>query len=210
MISTAAARPPRSQSEIAFELKAYPRPPSRSTPGAVCVRQPDATVPPLAHYLGNLPTIIAGSGLLLDQLQFHDREEWQADANWKVMIENFLECYHCPVQHPGFSTVVDVDEETYALEAHGWFSSQVAPVRRSALEGRGRKPAYDARGAITQAQYHYLWPNLTLSINPGHPNLSIDVWTPAGPEHTRGFSEHWFGGDVPRPPAKMIDFKPSG
>ncbi len=38
------------------------------------------------------------------------------------------------VQHPGFSTVVDVDEDAYALEAHGWFSSQVAPVRRPALE----------------------------------------------------------------------------
>lgn len=120
-----------------------------------------------------------------------------ADANWKVMIENFLECYHCPVQHPSFSTVVDVDEHTYSLRASEWFSSQVAPVRRSALEGRGRKPPYDARGAVTQAQYHYLWPNFTVSINPGHSNLSVDVWIPDGPERTRGFSEHWFGPDVP-------------
>jgi hypothetical protein len=102
---------------------------------------------------------------------------------------------------------VDVDEDAYALEAHGWFSSQVAPVRRSALEGRGRKPAYDVRGAVTQAQYHHLWPNFTLSINPGHPNLSLDVWVTAGPERTRGFSEHWFGPDVPEAARReMIDF----
>ena len=113
------------------------------------------------------------------------------------MIENFLECYHCPVRHPGFSAVVDVAEESYGLHAHEWFSSQVAPVRASALEGQGRKAAYDVRGAVTQAQYHYLWPNLTISINPGHPNLSLDVWMPDGPDRTRGFSEHYFGPDVP-------------
>ena len=199
---------PRSQNEPGFELKDYPLlPVALDTWGPFVFATLQAGLRPLAHYLGGLPSIVAGSGLILDHLQLHDREEWQADANWKVMIENFLECYHCPIQHPGFSTVVDVDEDTYALQPHDWFSSQVAPVRRSALEGGGRKPAYDVRGAVTQAQYHYLWPNLTLSINPGHPNLSLDVWMPAGPERTRGFSEHWFGPEVPETARReMIDF----
>jgi choline monooxygenase len=199
---------PRSQSEPGFDPKDYPLlPVALDTWGPLVFVNLDPAAPPLARYLGDLPAIVARSGLALDRLQFHDREEWQAAANWKVLIENFLECYHCPVQHPSFSTVVDVDEEAYALEAHAWFSSQVAPVRRAALEGRGRRPAYDVRGAVTQAQYHYLWPNLTLSINPGHPNLSLDVWMPAGPERTEGFSEHWFGPDVPDAARReIIDF----
>ncbi len=123
-------------------------------------------------------------------------------ASWYT--ENFLECYHCPVQHPGFSAVVDVDEDTYGLRAYPWFSSQVAPVRRSALEGRGRNAAYDVHGAVTEAQYHYLWPNFTLSINPGPPNLAIDVWLPDGPETTRGFSERYFGPDVPEAEMRKI------
>jgi choline monooxygenase len=189
---------PRSQHEPGFDPADYPLlPAALDTWGPLVFASADAGARPLADYLGGLPAIIAGSGLALDQLQLHEREEWQGEANWKVMIENFLECYHCPVQHPAFSAVVDVDEDSYALEPHGWFSSQVAPVRPSALEGRGRRPAYDVRGAITQAQYHFVWPNLTLSINPGHPNLSLDVWQPAGPERTRGFSEHWFSPDVP-------------
>jgi phenylpropionate dioxygenase-like ring-hydroxylating dioxygenase large terminal subunit len=77
------------------------------------------------------------------------------------MIENFRG-YHCPIQHPGFSTVVDVDEDSYLCSRTP--GSESGP-RRAALEGRGRKPAYDV-GAVTQAQYHYLWPNCTLSINP--------------------------------------------
>jgi phenylpropionate dioxygenase-like ring-hydroxylating dioxygenase large terminal subunit len=199
---------PRSQHEPGFRVQDYSLlPVALDTWGPFVFVNLDTGARPLAHVLGGLPSIIAASGLDLDRLAFHAREEWEADANWKVLIENFLECYHCPIRHPGFSTVVDVDEDTYRLESHEWFSSQVAPVRRSALEGRGRKPAYDARGAVTQAQYHYLWPSFTLSINPGHPNLSVDVWRPAGPERTCGFSEHWFGSDVPEAVRReMIDF----
>jgi choline monooxygenase len=199
---------PRSQHEADFALEDYPLLPAAvDTWGPFAFVNVDAGARPLTHYLGELPSIVARSGLDLAALEFHDREAWEAEANWKVLIENFLECYHCPVQHPGFSTVVDVDEDAYRLQSYRWFSSQVAPVRPAALEGRGRKPAYDVRGAVTQAQYHYLWPNFTLSINPGQPNLSLDVWMPAGPERTRGLSEHWFGPEVPEAARReIIDF----
>jgi phenylpropionate dioxygenase-like ring-hydroxylating dioxygenase large terminal subunit len=127
---------PRSQSEPGFELTDLPLlPVALETWGPFAFVNLDTAALPLAHYLGDLSSIIGGSGLQLDQLVFHDREEWEAEANWKVMIENFLECYHCPVQHPGFSTVVDVDEDTYRLDAHGWFSSQVGAT----LGARGRR-----------------------------------------------------------------------
>jgi len=157
----------------------------------------DSAALPLAHYLGELPQIIAGAGLDLTQLEFRQRDEWVRRANWKVLIENYLECYHCPVQHPSFSAVVDVNPDVYSLQPHQWFSSQVGPVRSAILDGKVQDLAYDARGAVTESQYHLLWPNLTININPGHPNLSLDVWHPDGPTRTKGFSEHYFGPEVP-------------
>ena len=156
----------------------------------------DAQAKPLASYLGELPQIIAQSGLNLGQLTFRARHEWRAQANWKVMIENFLECYHCPVAHPAFSAVVDLDPARFILKPFEWFSIQCAPVQASALDPNGTHPSYDARGAITTAQYNFLWPNLTFNINPGAMNLSLDFWLPDGPDHTTGFSEHYFGADV--------------
>jgi len=50
---------------------------------------------------------------------------------------------------------------------------------------------------VTQSQYHFLWPNLTISINPGHPNVSLDLWLPDGPDCTHGVTEQFFGPDVP-------------
>jgi choline monooxygenase len=188
---------PRSDGEPGFDRDALPLLPVALDAWGPFLFASLEPAMPLARVLGDLPGVVAESGLPLDELELAGRDDWTASANWKVMIENFLECYHCPVQHPGFSAVVDVSEESYRLDATAWVSSQVAPVRASALEGRGRKPAYDVRGAVTQAQYHFVWPNLTISINPGHPNLSLDVWTPDGPDRTRGFSEHYFGPSVP-------------
>jgi phenylpropionate dioxygenase-like ring-hydroxylating dioxygenase large terminal subunit len=189
---------PRCENDGGFQKEDFPLVPVRvDTWGPFVFVNVNVDTRPLAHYLGELPQIIAQCGLDLMHLKLRKRREWRANANWKVMIENYLECYHCPVAHPGFSAVINVDPDAYVLKPFEWFSSQYAPVRASALEGKGKKPAYDVRGAVTQSQYHFLWPNLTFNINPGHPNLSIDLWLPDGPDFTRGFSEQFFGPDVP-------------
>jgi choline monooxygenase len=138
---------------------------------------------------------MTANGLDLTELRFHGRDEWHGDANWKVMLENYLECYHCPVAHPGFSAVINVDPASYDLRVAQWFSSQCAPVRTGVKPGRGELP-YDARGQVTVAQYHFLWPNLTISIHPGQVNLSMGVWLPDGPGRTRGFTDRFFGPHV--------------
>ena len=33
-------------------------------------------------------------GLDLDALRFHHRVEYEIRANWKIALENYLECYH--------------------------------------------------------------------------------------------------------------------
>ena len=138
----------------------------------------DSRAKSLASYFGDLLNIIAGSGIHLESLELYSRDAWTAEANWKTMLENYLECYHCAVAHPGFSAAIDVKQENYNLTMHGWFASQLGQVRQSALEGKTAVEIYDARGEIAQAQYHLLWPNVTININPGFPNLSIDVWVP--------------------------------
>jgi phenylpropionate dioxygenase-like ring-hydroxylating dioxygenase large terminal subunit len=188
---------PRSAAEPNFQLQDYPLLPLRvETLGPFVFANLDANAMPLASYFGDLIGIIEGSGIHLESLKLYSREEWRAEANWKTMLENFLECYHCAVAHPGFSAAIDVKQENYNLTMHGWFASQLGEVRQSALEGKSRIPIYDARGDVAQAQYHLLWPNITINVNPGFPNLSIDVWVPDGPNRTRGFSEQYFAPGV--------------
>ena len=166
--------------------------------GPLVFVNPDPEAAPLAETLGGLPELLAESGLRLDALAFHGRREWTLAANWKVAIENYLECYHCPVAHPGFSAMIDVDVDAYRYSTTRFTASQRAPVRASALRGSGNGVAYDPHGEVAEAQYHLIWPNCTINVEPGRPNLSLDVWIPESPERTRGFTEQFFAPDVPQ------------
>ena len=124
---------PRSDRERDFDKEDYPLLPLRlDTWGPWVFVNADTEAEPLESVLGQLPAIIARSGLDPNQLGFRHRREWARDANWKAMLENYLECYHCPTQHPGFSAIIDVDPDTYSLQPHDWFLSQIGPVRQAA------------------------------------------------------------------------------
>ena len=152
---------------------------------------PDADAAPLAETLGELPALVDASGVGLESLRFLERAAGpEYAANWKVCSENFLECYHCQVAHPGFSKVVDVSVDAYVLDESATFSTQYGPVREA---WRGD---FDPRGPVERGQFHFLWPNLTLNIMPGHPNLSIGPIVPTGPETTTRFLDYFVGPDV--------------
>ena len=158
---------------------------------------PDLEAAPLADTLGDVPAAVAETGFDLDALEFEGRTEWVLQSNWKVGIENYLECYHCPTAHPGFSELLDVDPDEYRLSTGHWTCSQRTHVRAAILNGN-RTGAYDPRGGSTEAQYHVVWPTLTVNVEAGVPNLGIDVWWPDGPGRTVGVSDRWFAPEVPK------------
>jgi choline monooxygenase len=189
-------RAPRSEREPAFDASGLGLVPvSVDTWGPWVFVNPDCGAAPLAETLADLPALLAESGLDFGVLRFHSHHEWEQAVNWKVALENYLECYHCPLAHPGFSKVIDVDPDAYRLGVEPTYSSQVGPVRASALAGNGRAP-YDPRGEVTQSQYHFLWPNTTINVDPGPQNVSIERWLPAGPRLTVEVTDYWFGADV--------------
>ena len=103
-----------------------------------------------AETLGVLPETVAETGIDLDSLKFHHRGEYVIEANWKIAVENYLECYHCPVAHPGFSSVIDVDPDAYALASSGYVSTQKGPVR-SLRRSRARRRRPTTRPARSTA-----------------------------------------------------------
>ncbi len=136
------------------------------------------------------------SGLDVGAIRFHSHHEWPIEANWKIVLENFLECYHCPTAHPGFSKVIDVSPDAYALSVHATFSSQVGPGPRSRRSPGNGKAAYTPRGDVVQAQYHFLFPSTTINIAPGIPNVSMERYNPDGLRRTIEVTDYYFGADV--------------
>src|SRR2546421_1765738 len=181
---------PRWDREAGFDCEGISlRPASVGAWGPFLYVNPDPEPPPLAEVLGDLPGLVAEAGVDIDELRHHARAESTVEANWKLVAENFLECYHCSVAHPGFSALVDVSPESYRLEPGEAFSSQFGPVREN---GTG----YDTTGEVRRSQFHFLWPNTMINIFPGRTNLSIGPVLPAGPAQTRRFLDYFFAAGV--------------
>ena len=140
---------------------------------------------PVEQALGSLPAQVAELGLDVDSLVHHSRWQAEIDANWKIVCENFLECYHCQVAHPAFSELIDVSPEAYLLSTDGRLSTQHGPPR-TAMSG----------DELPRAQFHFLWPNLGINIFPGRPNFSIGPFMPVTPGRTYRFLDYFFGRDV--------------
>jgi choline monooxygenase len=147
---------------------------------------------PLAEALGSMPAQVAELGLDVDSLVFHTRWETELAANWKIVSENFLECYHCQIAHPQLAEMLDVSADAYALSTDGRLSSQHGAPR----EGGGTTMHLD--GELPRSQFHFLWPNLGVNIFPGKPNISIGPMVPLAPDRTYRFLDYFFGPDVNR------------
>jgi phenylpropionate dioxygenase-like ring-hydroxylating dioxygenase large terminal subunit len=177
---------PRSEEEQHFpqeELGLVPVAVDTWGPFVFANAHPDAE--PLSQALGSLPTQVAELGLDVDSLVHHSRWEAEIEANWKIVSENFLECYHCQVAHPAFSELIDVSPEAYVLSTDGRLSTQHGPLRTVTPEDE-----------LPRAQFHFLWPNLGINIFPGRPNISIGPIVPRTPDRTYRFLDYFFGPDV--------------
>ena len=171
---------PRSDREPGFDRADWSLlPASVDTWGPFLFVNPSRDAEPLSEFLGDLPEIMSRD-IDLSELEFHSRVSLGADANWKIVVENFLECYHCPTAHPGFSSEIDVHPDRYLLEEHPTFSSQYCKARET--EERG--------------QFHLLYPNVGINVFPGPPNLSIGPIVPNGTGRTERYLDYFFAPGV--------------
>ena len=182
---------PRSEREGGFDADELGLVPLQlDTWGPFMFVNPDRDAAPLAETLEDVPERIAAAGIDVDALRFLSRAESEYEANWKICAENFLECYHCPTAHPGFSAVMDVSPDSYLLETGTMRMTQHGPPRP---EPRG---SYDTNGEVERGQFHLLFPGTVVNVMPGRPNFSIGPIIPLGPERTYRFLDYFVAPDA--------------
>lgn len=137
----------------------------------------DPTATPLAEQAPDLAADITRRAPDIAGLTHAKRLHYEVETNWKNVIDNFLECYHCHVAHKEFVSLVDMD--TYDVKTHGIWSSHFADA------GTSENTAYDVSDAtVTEHAVWWLWPNTCLLRYPGRGNFMVfQVW-PDGPGRT--------------------------
>jgi choline monooxygenase len=92
-------------------------------------------------------------------------------ANWKVVLDNFHECYHCGPAHPAFADLIDM--ACYRTTTNGLWSKQKGQLAKP--DNKAYPVAPDANHMTV---FWFLWPTTTFGFLPGSPSLSVTSTRP--------------------------------
>jgi Rieske 2Fe-2S family protein len=131
------------------------------------------------------------------------RIEYDVRANWKLVMQNYSECLHCPTIHPELTTKLPYTSGANDLVRGpflGGYMEIKAPNESATMSGRacglplGDLSADDRHRAF----YYTLFPTMMLSLHPDYA-VFYTVW-PKGPTDCRVVCEWMVHPDSPRSP----------
>jgi glycine betaine catabolism A len=144
---------------------------------------PSETHPTLHGSLGPVPERLRRYPL--PDLRRAHRIEYHVRANWKVILENYNECYHCGPVHPELCEVVpafkrdggaDLDwEEGIPHREGAWTFTRTGTTDRAPFPGLSEEERTRHRGELA-------YPNLMLSLSADHVT-AFTLW-PRSPGRT--------------------------
>jgi glycine betaine catabolism A len=156
---------------------------------------------PLPAQLGDLPHRFAP--WRMSELRAVRRIDYDVHANWKLIVQNYNECLHCPVIHPlltrmhhylGADNVPSTD--TYSGGAMGFNEG----VETLSTDGRRRRAFLPGLSEEQRhlVNYYAIYPNLLLTLHPDY-MATVTIW-PRTPERTTLVAEwHFHDDEIAKP-----------
>lgn len=165
--------------------------------------------PTLGEQLGGAPERVQRYPLA--ELRIAQRISYEVAANWKVILENYNECYHCGTVHPELCRVVpafkqkggaDLDWDRGVPHKEGaWTFTMTGTTNRKPFAGLNEDELVRHKGEL-------MYPNFMLSLSAEHA-AAFTLW-PHGPERTTVICDFLFHPDeMARPdfnPADAVEF----
>jgi Rieske 2Fe-2S family protein len=170
-----------------------------------------AAPPPLAAQLGDLPGKFRP--WRMEDLRLGRRIVYDVKANWKLVVQNYNECLHCPNLHPALNKL-----------SH-YLSGENEPLHASYMGGRmdlrpgvetlsfdGTCPRAILPDLSTEDRrrvyYYAIFPNMLLSLHPDY--MMVHTLWPMAPDRTINVCEwHFQPAELVRPDfdaSDAIDF----
>jgi carnitine monooxygenase subunit len=105
--------------------------------------------------------------------------DYPCEANWKVLVDNYLECHHCLNAHDQFNDMMDLGKSSFALNQN--YTFQIAPT-----EDKAENKAFplDRNHDITTGHFWWLFPNTLIGQFPGAKGFYLSTVTPVTPDST--------------------------
>ena len=143
----------------------------------------------------------------LPKLRSARRIEYDVRANWKLIFENYSECYHCPLIHPALSKLTPYDSAENDLCQGPFLGGFMRITKGESLTMSGKTcalPVGDVRSDDLHRVFYYsIFPNMLLSMHPDYVMVH-QIW-PQSPERVSILCDWLFHPDAFAHP----DFRPN-
>jgi choline monooxygenase len=135
---------------------------------------PHAT--PLAEEVAGLPERVERYGI--ERLRVRPEKGSSQPANWKIVVDNYLEGYHVPIAHPGLMRLLDY--KRYDVEVHpGWIWFE-APLRDKPSGNRVERVyqrLVEPMAGLSEEdgrvwRYAFIYPNTAIDFYPDQ----VGIW----------------------------------
>ncbi len=133
----------------------------------------------------------------LPRLRTVHRAHYEVAANWKLIFQNYSECYHCPTLHPVLNRLTPYRSAWNDLE-EGPILGGPMEISAQSMTMTGRYCAMPFTALGEEARQHVFYytvlPNLFLSLHPDY--VLVHRLEPLGPDRTRIVCEWLFHPDA--------------
>jgi Rieske 2Fe-2S family protein len=158
---------------------------------------------PFVEHVGALDEIVAP--YVPGQLTRRARHTYEIAANWKIIGENYHECYHCPLIHPELCEVSPPTSGDNYDRPGAWVGGVMdLQVGADTMSLSGKSSGPPIPGARTRhVEYLHLFPNLLLSLHPDY--VMTHRLLPLAPDRTWIECSWYFAADDVDP-GYAVDF----
>ena len=142
----------------------------------------------------------------LPSLRSARRIEYDVRANWKLMFQNYSECYHCLGVHPELSKISPHDSSENDLTDGPFLGGfmQIASDKSLTMSGHTcALPVGDFGDEDFRFVFYYsIFPNMLMSLHPDY--VMVHQLEPQSPERTLILCDWFFHPDA----FNRVDFRP--
>lgn len=152
--------------------------------GFVFINMSDTPMP-IEEQLPGLEEQVYEACQAVDSLKLAARFVSHTPANWKTIVDNYIECYHCPTNHVSFAESVDVSQYEHRLYPN--WSVQVGKARPSDSSYRFDESVKDPRFSG-----FWIWPCTMFNMPPGGDFMTVIYEFPVSAGQTLQFYDIYF------------------
>lgn len=98
------------------------------------------------------------------------------NSNWKVMLDNYLECYHCQMAHPEFDDMMCIGDSKFSLFPN--YTYQNAPTK---MRANNKAFPLNLDHDVLVGEFWWMFPNITFGTFPGTQNFYVSRFDPLEP-----------------------------